>query len=199
MILDDILSNYAQRLVAGQGRDMMAAEGMRYNRGGYYRDVYDDMEQEMTMPQMEQQYQPYQIDMTARLNKQRRRSNKADRLREELKSPSLSSSTFMYNKPLDINRAQKDRDKGTFAVGQSSGPKEGQFIAASSRPFASGSGSGGGYSSGTGGGDGTRGGGFYYEDESFNSYLTDIYNMNANADMVMERGGKYTYVDGGKF
>ena len=198
MILDDILSNYAQRLVAGQGRDMMAAEGMRYNRGGYYRKLYDP-EEGMTMPEMEQQYQPYQIDMTSRMNEQRRKSNKRDRVREELKSPSLSSSTFMYNRPLDIKQTIKDRDKESFAPGQYTGPKEGQFIAASSRPFASGSGSGGGYSSGAGAGDGTRGGGFYYEDESFNSYLTDIYNMNANADMVMERGGKYTYIDGGKF
>lgn len=194
MILDDILSNYAQRLVAGQGRDMMAAEGMRYNRGGYYRDVYEDMNEP------DQQYYDYTPKMSYGMDDKARQRSQKDRFREELKSPSISSSTFMYNKPLDVKQTIKDRDKGSFvAEGQSPGPKQGQFIAPSTRPFASGSGSGGGYSSGASAGDGTRGGGFYYEDESFNSYLTDIYNMNANADMVMERGGKYTYVDGGKF
>lgn len=198
MILDDILSNYAQRLVAGQGRDMMAAEGMRYNKGGYYKDVYEDMNEPMSKPEPYQRYFDYMTPKVDMNSKTRQRTQK-DRFREELKSPSVSSSTFMYNRPLDIKQTIKDRDKETFMPGQSTGPKTGQFIPASSRPFASGSGSGGGYSSGAGAGDGTRGGGFYYEDESFNSYLTDIYNMNVNADMVMERGGKYTYVDGGKF
>lgn len=229
MILDDILSNYAQRLVAGQGRNMMAAEGMRYGQGGYYRDVYSDMDESSNIPDEGMYDDAYKIfaeqdritqnsgnssyigentplysrdDMTLNELKQvqRQKSMSYSRRQDELRSPKVSSSSFMYNQPLQVKQTPKDRDKGSFvAEGQSTGPKQGQFIAPSSRPFASGSGSGGGYSSGAGGVDGTRGGGFYYENESFNSYLSDIYNMNANADMVMERGGKYTYVDGGKF
>ena len=186
MILEDILSNYAQRLVAGQGRDMMAAEGMRYNQGGYYEEVYEDMNEP---------YQPYFQDMTPRATSAGGRKKKGFVAEEELKDPKLTSSTFAFNRPL---RSRKP-DVKIPAIGV----EEYIPLTPAQQRMPSSKGSAAGYSSAPSGagptGDGTRGGGFYYEDESFNSYLTDIYNMNANADMVMERGGKYTYINGGKF
>jgi hypothetical protein len=189
MILDDILSNYAQRLVAGQGRDMMAAEGMRYNKGGYYRDVYDDMNEP------EPYFNDFDYDKRMRTASGGVRRKKKFGAEEELRDPKLTSSTFAFNKPLQ-NKRPDVKIPGI-------GVEEYIPLTPAQQKMPSSRGGAAGYSSAPDGagstGDGTRGGGFYYEDESFNSYLTDIYNMNANADMVMERGGKYTYVDGGKF
>ena len=175
MILDDILNNYAQRLVEGQGKSMMAAEGMKYNKGGYYEDLYTGFDDSKSLGEQEAQI----------IEEEKRR-----RREKEVKNPNLSQSTFAFNKPIDREV------KGDTVSSLQSMPS----LSQSDKPIASSvssSGSGSGFRGGSG--DGTRGGGFFYDNESFNSYLNDIYSMNANSDMVMERGGKYTYVNGGKF
>ena len=331
MILDDILNNYAQSLVKGQGKSMMAAEGMKYNKGGYFQDLYSDVDermkeegerrkreermmmgmrakndmiklkedrdQELMEMQMGSvspyaditsgfQYPSYNVederlmskqidtfyknkereekdqlallddkdrpqvlyplegfsDLTqeiealqqaydklsaekpdqleaqqlildkieilqeekeqeqqARLEKIRERKEK-DRIREEIFDPNISQSTFAFNKPMQARPVSNDREiKGVTVSSLQDMP----LLTQSGRPVASSPGSGVSTVSGSGASgssvDGTRGGGFFYDNESYNSYLNDIYAMNASADKVMERGGKYTYVDGGKF